>query len=240
MNTDVLEIAGIRVEVRRKRVKNLHVGVYPPDGSVRVAAPEALSADAIRSAVLTRMTWIRSKQQQFMRQSRQQERLYVSGETHFVFGRARRLSVTTQTGRGHRILLVGNDGIEFHVPELSSHDQRRRWMEAWYRAELRRVASPRIIHWSERIGCNPASWGIRTMKTKWGSCNPAKKIIWLNSELSKKLVSAIDYVILHEIAHFVSPRHDEVFLKVLETHMPTWRQVRADLNALPLPAWTEG
>jgi len=77
------------------------------------------------------------------------------------------------------------------------------------------------------------------MKTKWGSCNPQNRTIWLNLELSKKPVETVDYIVLHEMAHLISARHDERFLSLLDEHMPTWRQVRSDLNAMPLPAWLE-
>lgn len=77
---------------------------------------------------------------------------------------------------------------------------------------------------------------MRRMRTKWGSCNPDKRLVWLNLELAKKPLTALDYVILHEMAHFVSRRHDDVFLGILDRNMPGWRQVRADLNALPLAA----
>ncbi|MCR9151878.1 MAG: M48 family metallopeptidase [Rhodobacteraceae bacterium] len=91
--------------------------------------------------------------------------------------------------------------------------------------------------WSRRLGVMPERWGIREMKTKWGSCNPRNRTIWLNLELSKKPVEAVDYIVLHEMAHLVSPRHDARFLSLLDEHMATWRQIRKELNALPLSAW---
>jgi len=75
------------------------------------------------------------------------------------------------------------------------------------------------------------------MRTKWGSCNPKTGRIWLNLSLAKKPLGALDYVVLHEMAHFVSPRHDDLFVATMDRLMPGWRQVRADLNALPLDAW---
>ncbi|MEF3046352.1 M48 metallopeptidase family protein [Pseudotabrizicola sp. L79] len=72
------------------------------------------------------------------------------------------------------------------------------------------------------------------MKTKWGSCNPAHGMVWINLDLAKKPLVALDYVILHELAHFISPKHDDAFIAVLDHQMPGWRQIRADLNALPL------
>jgi predicted metal-dependent hydrolase len=82
MNTELLTFGDSQVEVNRKKIKNLHIGVYPPGGHVRVAAPEHLSMDAVRTAVLTRMPWIRRKQAQFRAQERQAPHRYVSGETH--------------------------------------------------------------------------------------------------------------------------------------------------------------
>ena len=99
---------------------------------------------------------------------------------------------------------------------------------------MRERATPRIVKWSERLGLPVPRWGIRLMRTKWGSCNPDKGLVWLNQDLAKKALPALDYVILHEMAHFLSPRHDSVFLSVLDRNLPGWRQIRADLNALPL------
>jgi predicted metal-dependent hydrolase len=61
------------------------------------------------------------------------------------------------------------------------------------------------------------------MKTKWGSCNPQGQRIWLNIDLAKKPLHALDYVILHEMTHFISPRHDEAFISTLDSFMPRWR-----------------
>jgi len=239
MNTEQLVVAGTPVEIHRKKIKNLHVGVYPPDGRVRVAAPASISIDAIRIAVLTRMDWIRRKQSGFVAQERQSVRRYVSGETHFVFGRQLRLSVVEWDKKVHRISLAGNDRLCLSVPRGSDRTDRGRWLRTWRRARLREVAAQKIEKWSRRLEVTPGRWGIREMKTKWGSCNPQNRTIWLNLELSKKPVETVDYIVLHEMAHLISARHDERFLSLLDEHMPTWRQVRSDLNAMPLPAWLE-
>ncbi|MDM7459256.1 MAG: SprT family zinc-dependent metalloprotease [Paracoccus sp. (in: a-proteobacteria)] len=233
-NTELIEIAGLSVELVRKPIKNLHIGVYPPAGRVRVAAPPSLSEDAIRVAVVTRLGWIRKKQLEFEGQARQTERRHVSGETHFVFGTPLRLLVQPTPANRCVIQLVRPDRLKMMVPATSTADQRADWMGEWYRKQLRERAAPRILKWSERLNLPVPRWRIKLMKTKWGSCNPDKGLVWLNLELAKKPPAALDYVILHEMAHFISPRHDEAFLEVVDRHMPGWRQIRAELNALPL------
>ncbi|GGB93820.1 metal-dependent hydrolase [Marivita lacus] len=239
MNTEVSQIGDIDVEIVRKKIKNLHIGCYPPQGRVRVAVPEHLSDDAVRLAVLTRMPWIKRKQAQFQKQERQPPRRHVSGETHYLFGRPIRLEVQEWDKKVHRFARQGSDRLRLNVPEGSDPEQLRRWMEAWMKAELRRWSAPRVEYWSARIDARPRKWGIRPMKTKWGSCNADKRIIWLNSELAKKPERAIDYVIVHELAHLVSPKHDRKFTDVMDRELPRWRNVRQELNELPLAAWVE-
>lgn len=221
----------------RKAIKNLHIGCYPPEGRVRVAAPPGVSGDAIRIAVLTKMQWIMRKQSQFRKQERQTERRFISGETHFLFGRSLRLEVREWDKKVHQISRQGSDRLIMKIPCNTTTEQMRRWMDIWLKASLRTYAAPRISFWADRLERRPEKWGIRPMKTKWGSCNPGKKIIWLNSELAKKPERMIDYVVLHEMTHLVSPRHDTRFTKVLDREMPRWRAIRNELNSLPIPAW---
>ena len=86
------------VQVVRKDIKNLHLAVYPPDGSIRVAAPFRLKDDAIRLAVISRLGWIKRRKAGFEQQERQSDRQMVTGETHYVQGRRYRLVVIV--GRG--------------------------------------------------------------------------------------------------------------------------------------------
>ncbi|WP_170343089.1 M48 family metallopeptidase [Ruegeria arenilitoris] len=235
-NTDAvltLEIAGQQVEVIRKKIKNLHVGVYPPEGHVRVAAPPSVSLDAIRHAVLTRLAWVKRKQREFRRQARETPREFVSGETHYVFGRPCRLEVRKDTARPKIELTPGGRLLMRCKPDADLQ-ARSEQMSRWYRRMLRKKTAPRVEKWAKRLGVEQSDWGIRRMKTKWGSCNPKQGKIWINLELAKKPSPCLDYVILHEMTHFISPRHDELFLATLEQHMPGWRQVRSDLNAFPL------
>ena len=72
------------------------------------------------------------------------------------------------------------------------------------------------------------------MKTKWGGSNPSLGTIRLNLELAKKPVQCLDYVILHEIAHFIVPDHGERFVTLMDQNMPSWRLMRQRLNEAPL------
>ncbi|MEI8372732.1 MAG: YgjP-like metallopeptidase domain-containing protein [Planctomycetota bacterium] len=93
-----ITVSGLQVEVVRKAIKNLHLGVYPPHGRVRVAAPLVVSNDAVRLAVIGKLGWIKRQKARFEAQPRQSEREMVSGESHYLWGRRYRLRVLQQPG----------------------------------------------------------------------------------------------------------------------------------------------
>jgi predicted metal-dependent hydrolase len=152
----------------------------------------------------------------------------------YVFGRPCRLRVECWSGKKHQIEIQAADRLLLLAPETSDLNQRRAFIEKWQREELRHIAAPIIATWADRLQIDIPTWGIKRMKTKWGSCNPDAGRIWINAELAKKPRICMDYIVLHELAHFISPRHDDAFIDVFDKMMPTWRQVSSDLNALPL------
>ena len=107
-------------------------------------------------------------------------------------------------------------------------------MREWYRKQLQNETERRLPVWEERTGLFCAEWKTKYMKTRWGSCNPGVRRIWLNVQLAKHPVACLDYVILHELAHFVERSHGPKFVAVLDEYMPTWRSVRKELNTGPL------
>lgn len=228
-----LRVAGVQVDVVRKAIKHLHVGVYPPAGRVRVAAPLAVSDDAVRLAVVNRLAWIRRQQAQFAAQPRQGEREMVSGESHYVFGRRRRLRVIEHDARGV-VDPRGRTVLELRVPRGADRDARARLLDRWYRAQLRVRIPPLLDRWQDALGVCAAAWGVRRMRTRWGSCNVAARRVWLNLELAKKPEPCLEYVVAHELAHLVERLHTDRFTALLDRHLPDWRHRRRMLNAEPL------
>lgn len=72
------------------------------------------------------------------------------------------------------------------------------------------------------------------VKTKWGSCTPAGRRLWFNSELAKKPIDCIEYIVVHEMLHLVEPSHGERFVAPMDRHLPRWASMKRRLNAAPL------
>ena len=228
-----IEVGGVHVDVVRKPIKNLHLGVYPPHGRVRVAAPLGVSDEAVRLAVVTRMSWIKRQRAKFDAQPRQSERTYVSGESHYFLGQRCRLTLIEGAPTG-RVRVRNSQNLELHVRNGSDTSVRQRVFLTWYRRELRNRAEPIIEKWSAEMGILVPAWGIKEMKTKWGTCNIEAKRIWLNLELIKKPPQCLEYIIVHELTHFFERNHSDRFVALLDVSMPNWRTLRDELNVQPL------
>ncbi len=113
-------------------------------------------------------------------------------------------------------------------------DRRRAILERWYRAQLKHDLAPLLSKWETAIGVKTASWGVRKMRTRWGSCNPKAKRLWFNLELAKKSLDCLEYVVVHELIHLLERRHDARFKELMTKHLPEWRSIRESLNAAPL------
>ena len=229
----VIEVGGLAVEVVRKDIKNLHVGVYPPAGRVRVAAPLRLSDDAVRVAVSTRLGWIRRQQAEFEAQERQSQREMVEGESHFFRGRRYRLRVIEHDGPT-TVCLVNNSTLQLTTRQGTDQAQREAILQRWYRARLREQIPALLEKWQPRIGVDVAEIRIKKMKTRWGSCNATARRLWLNLELAKKPPICVEYILVHEMIHFLERHHNERFREMLDAAMPSWRMARDELNSAPL------
>ena len=235
MNTEQTEItvSGVEVQVIRKAIKNLHLGVYPPNGRVRVAAPLRVSNEAVRLAVVGKLGWIRRQRSKFQEQTRESQREMVSGESHYFLGRRYRLRVIDHEGAG-RVVVRNRRTLELHVRRQSGQVERERVLQRWYREQLRELIPPLLTKWAVILGVQPAAWGIKRMKTKWGACNVDVKRIWLNLELAKKPAQCLEYIVVHEMTHLLERHHNDRFISLMDQHLPHWRLYRQELNAAPL------
>lgn len=228
-----ITVSGLTVEIVRKSIKNLHLGVYPPQGRVRVAAPLAVDDEAVRLAVVGKLGWIKRQRAKFQAQPRQSERRMVSGESHFFLGRRYRLRVHETTG-ALRIALRGNATMDLFVRPDTTVERREQVLHDFYRAELKRLVPELLEKWQPKLGVEALTWGIKRMKTKWGTCNIDARRIWLNLELAKKPVHCLEYILVHELAHLHERHHNDRFTALLDQHLSQWRLLRDQLNSSQL------
>lgn len=229
---ETIQVGDLMVEIILKDIKNIHLSVHPPAGRVRIAAPKRVRIETLRVYVISKMGWIRAQQKKLLAQQRETTREYVERESHFVWGRRVLLSVS-EVNQKPSVELQHNRLLLSVRPGTSSA-AREKIVTAWYREQLREAMQPIFQKWEAVLGVSASEVGIRTMKTRWGSCAPSSRRILLNSELAKKKVTCLEYVIVHELVHLLEPSHNARFLAYMDKFMPQWRQLRDELNHAPL------
>ena len=233
ISRNTIEVNGIPVEVVRKPIKNMHLGVYPPEGRVRVAVPLSIDDEAVRLAVISRLGWIRRHQKAFADQPRQSQREMISGESHYFLGRRYRLRVLEHDGPA-RVTRTDSRTLTMHVWPGTGREKREQVLNDWYRRHLKVLIPDLISRWQPIVGVQVADWGIKKMKTRWGSCNMQDRRVWLNLELAKKPPHCLEYVLVHEMVHLLERHHNDRFKALMDQFMPQWRLYRDELNQAPL------
>lgn len=228
-----IEVGGITVDVVRKQIKNLHLGVYPPDGRVRVAVPWRLKEDEVRLAVISRLGWIRRRRAEFEEQARQSKRDFLTGESHYFQGRRYLLDVVTED-RPPKVKVVSSTRIRLQVRPEFDRDRREEILSTWYRSTVKAAVPQLLRKWEPKLEVTVEDCRVRRMRTRWGSCNAEARRVWLNSELAKKPPRCLEYILVHEMVHLLERNHTDRFKELMDRFMPNWRTHRSELNRAPL------
>jgi predicted metal-dependent hydrolase len=227
-----LKLGDVAVDVILKDIKNVHLGVYPPDGKVRISAPTRMKLDTIRVFAISKLGWIKLQQQKLRYQEREPPREYLDRESHYVWGKRYLLKVIEEDAapkveqRHNKMLLRVRPGTIDH--------KKRAIVAQWYREQLKAAVPELIAKWESVLGVNVERFFVQQMKTKWGSCNPKSRSIRLNTELAKKPLECLEYVVVHEMTHLLVRRHDDQFTNLMDRCLPNWKVLRESLNNGPL------
>jgi predicted metal-dependent hydrolase len=227
-----LKLGAITVDVVQKNIKNVHLSVYPPTGRVRIAAPIKMNLDTIRIYAISKLSWIKKQQNRFKGQERETPRDYISRESHYYNGKRYLLKVIERNELPGVAIKAGR--IELHVRPQAKRNKRQQVLEQWYRAMLKDDIEQYISEWEPKLKVKVADFGIKKMKTKWGSCNREGKRIWLNLELAKKPPQCVEYIVVHEMVHLLERKHNSRFISLMDKFMPQWRSYKEELNRLPV------
>ena len=227
-----LIIDDIEIEVAKKNIKSIRLSVHPPNGQVKISAPNKMTDESIRLFIASRLAWIKKQQLKFENQERIPELGYVSGEEHYYFGTRYLLNVIYGSINRSKVEIRNNKYIDLYVKEGSDIERKAAIMKEWYRKELKSLIPSMIEKWENIMGLKVNEWGVKQMKTRWGTCNINAKRIWLNLELAKKPYHCLEYIIVHEMAHLIERGHGPKFKAIMDEYYPSWRNVKAELNGM--------
>lgn len=234
--TDMIQLGGIAIAVKRKHIKHVHLSVHPPSGRVTLVGPMGTRLEVARAYAASKLGWIREQQAKMHAQARETPRQFVERESHYLWGRRYLLTVREEVAKPS--VRLTHRSITLTMRPGSSTAKRAVVMHEWHKSLLHDAVPTLIQKWEPKLGVKVSGYFLQRMKTKWGSCNKRARNIRLNTELVKKPRDLLEYVVVHEMLHLIVPTHSERFLTLMDRHYPSWREARAELNELPLGAET--
>lgn len=229
---EFIKLGDIKVEVEQKQIKNVHLSVYPPTGRVRIAAPARMNMDTIRIYAISKLAWIKKQQAKLREAAREPARDFLTKESHYYLGKRYLLKVIHEEAQPK--VLIKHNRIELYVRPKATKTKRKQVMDEWYRERLKELVPKYIVEYEKVMKVQISEFGIRKMKTKWGTCNIEAKRIWLNLELAKKPIPCIEYIVVHEMVHLLERNHNDRFVAYMNKYLPGWKSVKQELNRLPV------
>lgn len=191
--------------------------------------PLDLRQDVVQRFLNERIDWIRRKQAEMRQAAQAQESTSQAMEEIEILGTKIRLKESERSGR-KSYRKINPELMEITVAKGSSPAAIIRFLEQVAIETLQAKIPPLIERWQKVIGVKVKEWRLRKMKTRWGSCNPQARRIWLNSELAKKPLECLEYVIVHEMVHLLERRHNAHFYQLMDRYLPDWRERRSRLK----------
>jgi len=225
-------LGDISIDVVQKDIKNLHLSVYPPSGSVRISAPLRMDLDTIRIFAISKLSWIRKQQSKLRSQDRETPREFITRESHYYLGKRYLLKVIEHHASPK--IEIKHETIEMYIRPNTGAEKREKILIDWYRRRLKEMIPEIIAQYEKAMKVDVAEFGVKKMKTKWGACNREAKRIWLNLELAKKPRECIEYIVVHEMVHLLERHHNERFTAFMDRFLPMWKSYKEELNRRPL------
>jgi predicted metal-dependent hydrolase len=191
-----------------------------------------MNMDTIRVFAISKLAWIKKQQAKLQAQVRETPRDLLDRESHYVWGR-RYLMEVIEAEQARSITLKGKK-ILLQIRPHTSGEKRQEILEDWYREQLKAEVPALITKWQKRMDVTVERFYVQRMKTRWGSCNPRKRSIRLNTDLARKPTECLEYIMVHEMTHLLEPTHNARFMTLMDKFMPNWQHRRDQLNHLPV------
>ncbi len=224
----------IEYELVRKRVKNINLRVRA-DG-VHVSASRPVPLPVIESFLRNNGEYIlHALERAASREQTAPKALDFTGGSRVPY-MGQGLPLTVAAGTKNRVGFDG-EGIRLTVKTPEDEELRRKTMEKWLRerciAEVTKACEAVYPHFAAR-GVMYPEIRFRRMTSRWGSCQPTKGILTFNTALISVPRKCMEYVVVHEFAHFLQPNHSALFYAEVEKLVPDWKKHRKGLGEYEL------
>jgi len=218
-----IQFQNIKVKITYKKIKNTILKIKNIH-EVEISCHKKTSDDTILKFLLQKNDWIKESFTKISKKVNLHDKYkYCEGEMHFYLGKKYPLII--KDSKEYKVLFE-NENIILQIPEATSLGARQRLLNSWYQEKLSEICESSFRKWEEKTNLLKNKLIYEKMKGKWGYCNFISKTICINTEIIKKELDFIDYVVLHEMCHLQVPNHGIRFKTLLNTYLPNWKKIQ--------------
>ncbi len=233
MKPSPLNFGSFNVEIVQKRIKNIYFRVHPQKQTIVVSAPVHLGPEALNRAILSKKNWILRQVNKKESSPPSPEKTYTEGEDFIFKGKVYFLKVLEKDQR-QDVFIFNDEYIHLIVKPGSGILERKALLEGLCREEMKKSVISILEKWQPLIGVKIRQFGVRKMKTRWGSCNINAARIWLNLKLIRLSPEFLEYVTVHEMVHLLEKGHNARFKSFMDRFIPGWRNLKKELQQFSL------
>ena len=215
--------------VSLKKMKQVRLKIFPT-GEIKLSAPIGTPDEWIAEYLVNKANWIEEKLDLFVQtRAIEKEEHFVSGASTRILGR--QLTIQVHSAKRKQVAIEDNE-LHIYTPE-SDQQKIDKQVNNWWQQAARiyyQGMIDRLYPIIEKHGIEKPTVCVKKMSTLWGSCSRENKKVNLNFYLYKASVPCVEYVILHELAHFLYPYHNKDFYDFITIHMPDWQERKRQLD----------
>ena len=223
-----LLVNGWKIEVSYKPIQHLYLRISARDFKIRISAPERASRKDIQRFIHQKSGWIEKKLNALKSRKSELPLHYTNGEKVPLWGQNLILQVNADCKKDRAYQYINL--LRLDLRAVSDSTKRQKVVEAFYRTELKRRIPKLIGKWEQRMGVKVADFGVKKMKTRWGTCNINDRRIWLNLHLAKFKPEVLELVVVHEMVHLLERHHNKKFYAFMDRFMPDWKERSKELD----------
>jgi len=226
--TSILIVQEIPIEITRKKIKTIRLRVNRISKKVKVSCPYQVKEKEIVEFVEKKMSWIQKHLSKETVIPSAKVNNYLDGDKVNFIGQTYTLELQSNSKRidvtvtGKKIILSSGKVLTIARKEKA--------IQEFYRAYLKNEIPKLIEKWEPIMGVSVAEFGVKRMKTRWGTCNIRDRRIWLSLALAEKSPELLEYVVVHEMVHLLERLHNQRFKNFMTQFLPNWKELQNQLN----------
>jgi len=223
-----LKIKNLNILVIRKSIKKIYLRVATTTGDIHVTVPKNTPDKYLINLITSKIEWLK-KYHEFYSAKSSLKILFQEDQELSFLGNKYYLKIINDQELP-RIYTDYQQNIFINKANNFKEENFIKILNQFYRIELNKILVPMVIKWQKIMNLKTNFIGVKKMKTKWGSCNFSKARLWFNSELAKKPLQAIEYVVVHELSHLIEPSHNKRFVAIMNRFLPDWQEGKNKLG----------